>query len=357
MGPGARIDLSALRHNLQRVREAAPASRIFAVIKANAYGHGMLRVARALADADALAVARVEEAVALREAGVSKDLLVLEGCIDRDELELALVHRLQVAVQGRGQLEMISRHPDAGSLACWLKVDSGMHRLGFQIGDVPAALERLQTSGVMSDRVRLITHLANGDDLDDPKTASQLSLFRPLVERYQAESSIGNSAGILGWPDTRSDWIRPGIMLYGSSPFLNGRPEQHDLRPVMTFESRLIARNLYARGTPIGYGGTWICPEEMPVGVVAVGYGDGYPRHAPSGTPLLLNGRRVPLIGRVSMDMVSVDLRSQPDARVGDPVTLWGEGLPAEEIAELSGTITYELFCGVTGRVRFYEAG
>ncbi|MCP3868848.1 MAG: alanine racemase [Gammaproteobacteria bacterium] len=353
MGPHANIELDALRHNLQRVREISPGSAVMAVIKANAYGHGALRAAGALVAADAFAVARVEEGVVLREAGFQKDILVLEGSFGGAELQAASRHHLMLAVVRPQQLEVLDRKVLPQPVNCWLKLDTGMHRLGFQLPQAREAYQRLQACPNVGGPVRLMTHLANADNLQDDTTSKQLAAFLPLAESWGVQASMANSAGILGWPQSHGEWVRPGIMLYGASPFMGGRGENDGLKPVMTFCSRLLAVNRYAKGEAVGYGGSWRCPEDMPLGVVAVGYGDGYPRHAPSGTPVLLNGQRVPLAGRVSMDMISVDLRTQPDARVGDPVVLWGEGLPAEEIADCAGTISYELFCGVTPRVRF----
>jgi len=355
MGPCALIDFAALRHNLQQARNAAPHSRVIAVIKADAYGHGMLRAARALASADAFAVARVEEGVMLRRAGVETPLLVLGGFFDFAELRSAAEYRLQLAIHRIGQLERLEQARMPQPVECWLKIDSGMHRLGFPITMATDVFRRLEKCRAVASPVRLMTHLANADDLEDSSSLRQLESFLPLAGELGAEISIANSAGTLGWPDARGDWIRPGIMLYGSSPFLNGRAKDHELKPVMTLQSRLMAVNHYPKGAPVGYGGTWHCPEAMPVGVVAIGYGDGYPRHAPTGTPVLVNGRRAPLVGRVSMDMIGVDLRSQPQAQVGDPVVLWGRGLPAEEIAEAADTISYQLFCGIGSRVTFVE--
>ncbi len=355
MGPEALIDLDALRHNLRVARDAAPASRVVAVIKANAYGHGMERAAAALADADMFGVARVEEGVRLREAGVAKPLLVLEGAFSDEELAAAAAHDLELAVAEPEQVERLQRADLPAPVRCWLKVDTGMHRLGIQRERAAAAFADLEAAPAVAADLRLMTHLACADDPDDPYTETQLHRFAPLARAFGIGTSIANSAGILAWSASHADWNRPGIMLYGSSPMAGGVPEDHGLRPVMTLRTRLIAVRRLEEGDPIGYGGTWRCPEAMPVGVAAIGYGDGYPRHAPSGTPVLVNGRRAPLVGRVSMDMVTIDLRGLPDARVGDPVVLWGEGLPADEIARAAGTISYELFCGVTARVRFRE--
>jgi len=355
--PQAVIDLDALRHNLAQARAAAPRSRVMAVIKANAYGHGLLRVAAALDGADALAVARVGEGTQLRDAGSRQRIVVLEGCFDGSELAEAAGRSLDLVLHHPDQLRLIALARPPRAPRCWLKVDTGMHRLGFDLDAAEAAYQALLDASPDGDRPGLMTHLANADDLTDPSTQHQLARFRPLAKRLGAAVSVSNSAGILGWPDAHGDWVRPGLMLYGASPFIGGRAAAHGLRPVMTLRTRLIAVNRYRQGDRIGYGGTFVCPEDMPVGVAAVGYGDGYPRHARSGTPVLVRGERAALVGRVSMDMISVDLRGVPGAQVGDPVVLWGDGLPIEEIAECAGTIPYQLTCGITPRVAVLETG
>ncbi len=349
-----RLDLAALRHNLQRLREAAPASRIMAAIKANGYGHGLIRVAQALGDADALGVACVEEALGLREAGITTPITLLEGFFHADELPHICEQSLELVVHHAWQIEQLASYSPPSLLRVWLKVDSGMHRLGVPVEEAVAQWQRLSAiPGV--EVVGLMTHLACADDLDDSVTEQQLALFHHYCGELPGERTVANSAGILGWPQSHAEWNRPGISLYGVSPFIGGRGEQHRLCPVMTLRSELIAVNRLKRGDAIGYGGSWRCPEDMPVGVVAVGYGDGYPRHAGSGTPVLLNGSRAALVGRVSMDMITIDLRGHPNARIGDEVVLWGEGLPVEEIAEHASTIPYQLLCGVTSRVRVVE--
>ncbi len=350
--PQLLIDLQALRHNLQRARDAAPNSRVMAVIKADGYGHGMLRAAKALADADALAVGRVNEGIQLREAGEKRPVTVLEGFFDRAELEAAARFGLDLAIHEPSQIELLESVPLEETVSCWLKLDTGMHRLGFTLAEVETIAARLSACPSVRRPLRLMTHLAQADDLASAETDSQLEPFLEAVRKLGLESSSANSAGVLGWKESHGDWVRPGIMLYGSSPFLNKTGPEDGLAPVMTFSSRLIAINHFHKGDGIGYGGSWRCPEDMRVGVIAVGYGDGYPRHAPPGTPVLLNGQRVPLVGRVSMDMITVDLRKQSQAKVGDRAILWGRGLPAEEVAEAAGTISYELFCGVAGRSR-----
>ena len=348
------IDLSALQHNLQRAVAADPAARQYAVIKANAYGHGVVPVAQALHAADGFAVASVEEALELRAAGIRQAILLLEGFLRADEIAAVLEHKLEVVVHHEIQLELLeqaARQPGrAAAIPVWLKVDTGMHRLGFSPEAAPQAWQRL-TSCPLVGNIALMTHLANADDLADDGTRRQLALFASVLADKKLARSIANSAGILAWPDSHADMDRPGIMLFGVSPFLNETGAERDLRPVMTLYSELIAVNQYRQGDALGYGGSWVCPADMPVGVVGLGYGDGYPRHAPSGTPVLVNGQRLPLIGRVSMDMICVDLRQQPHAKVGDAVILWGEGLPAEEIAEAAATIAYQLFCNITPRV------
>lgn len=344
------LDLPAFAHNLRRVRELALGRRIMAVIKANAYGHGMVKVAKALREADAYAVACLDEALILREAGISHPIVLLEGFFSPAELPLIARHQLISVIHHEDQLAMLERAKLPAPPPIWIKVDSGMHRLGIAPDKVAEAWRRLNATAAQV--MGFMTHLANADCRDDPLTLQQLSCFNQAVAAYPGLRSIANSAGILTWPQSHGDWVRPGIMLYGASPFADSVGESHGLKPAMSLHSQLMAVNRFKRGARIGYGGEWECPEDMPVGVVAIGYGDGYPRHAKSGTPVLVNGKRVSLIGRVSMDMICVDLRSQPQARSGDPVCLWGPALPVEEIARYAGTIPYELLCRVTSRVR-----
>lgn len=351
--PWAVIDHSALRHNLSVARRHAPDSRVWAVIKANAYGHGMEQAAAALDGvADGLAVARVEEGVRLREAGTDRPILVLEGALFEDELAAAAEHRLELTLHQQEQVALLEGARLPANLRVWIKVDTGMHRLGFDPESVSAVLAGLEGSPQLDGPPALMTHLANGDDLQDGLSDVQCERLRALDPAAERTLSIGNSAGILGWPAARTHWVRPGIMLYGSSPLIGRTSAEIGLRPVMTLQTQLIAVTSLRRGDAIGYGGTYVCPEDMPVGVAAIGYGDGYPRHAPVGTPVLIRGQRVPLVGRVSMDTINLDLRSEPDAALGDTVTLWGEGLSVDEIAEHAGTISYELLCLVTARVR-----
>lgn len=350
----AHIDLAALRHNLDRVRGAAPGRRIMAIIKANAYGHGMSRVAECLNDVDAFAVARLEEALQLRQAGISTPIVLLEGFLEANELSDITANHLQIVIHHEYQVQVLERTRSAKPVIAWLKIDTGMHRLGVRIEQAADLWQRLQRCSAVGE-LRVMTHLASADDRSCEQTEQQLDTFRQAIGGMEGAISIANSAGILGWPRSHGDWVRPGIMLYGVSPFMAGKGEEEGLQPVMTLRSRLIAINQARKGDAVGYGASWVCPEDMWVGVVACGYGDGYPRHAVPGTPVLVNNVRVPLIGRVSMDMICVDLRQQPRADVGDPVVLWGKGLPVEEVALRASTIPYELLCGVTGRVFFND--
>ena len=351
----AKLKLDAVQHNLTVVHRHAPNAKIMAVIKANAYGHGMLRVAKKLGAADGFAVARVDEGVKLRKAGISQPVAVLEGFSCADELDALMHYGLDVLVHAPEQLRILEGRQAQERVTAWLKIDTGMNRLGFAVTDVAEVHRRLSACRVIRKPVGLLTHLANADDKSDAMTRHQIRLFNEVVTAYPGPRSIANSAGILGTPEALAEWVRPGVMLYGISPFPDCTGEQLGLRPLMALHSRLIAVKPVKQGDAVGYGGRWVCRTATTMGVVAIGYGDGYPRQARFGTPVLVNGRRVPLIGRVSMDMVTVDLASQPEAKPGDPVTLWGEGLPVEEIATWADTIPYTLVCGVTQRVRIVE--
>lgn len=346
----ASIDLRALRENFDRVRQSAPASQVMAIVKANAYGHGLLPVAQALPDADAFGVVGIEEGITLREAGFDRRIVLLEGPFEPADLNLVSGYRLDVVIHHAEQLAWLEQVPLARPLDVWLKINTGMHRLGF----APAAAADIAARMAALDQVRevrFMTHFACADEPDNPVTATQLERFDTALNGLAGERSLANSAAVLHWPQTHADWVRPGIMLYGASPFSVERAETLGLRPVMTFSSRLIAVNACRKGDTVGYGGSWQCPEDMDIGVAAVGYGDGYPRHAGNGMPVLVNGRRAQLAGRVSMDMITIDLRSVPGSKVGDEVVLWGGELPVDEVAAGSGTIAYELLCGISGRV------
>ena len=351
LSPRATIDHAALRHNLERVRQAAPDSRIWAVVKANAYGHGVAEVTRSL-DADGFAVARLQEARQLRELGLRGPILIMGGVCSTQTLRQAQASDCEIAVHSAYQAELLLREPASARFRVWLKVNTGMNRLGLPPEEAAHWLERLTDCAAVNAVPGLMTHLANADDPSDPFSEIQCRRLRAIPGARSTALNIGNSAGILGIEAARTDWVRPGIMLYGVSPFNGEIAAVWDLKPVMTLRSGLLAVNACHKGDRVGYGGTYLCPEDMRVGVIGAGYGDGYPRHAPAGTPVLLEGRRAPLVGRVSMDTITVDLRGHPEVEIGDEVILWGRGLPAEEIARAAGTIAYELLTSVTERVK-----
>lgn len=351
LGAVAHLDAGAFAHNLARVRALAPASRVLAVIKADGYGHGLLFAARALRDADGFAVARLCEAERLRAAGMRQRIVLLPGVDTREDLAFASRLALDVTVHHPMQIALLEQASAGCRLDVWLKVDSGMHRLGIAPADVADAHRRLSRCAAVRAPVHVMTHLADADAIAQAPTRRQLEVFRACTASLRAPESIGNSAGIIAWPEARSEWVRPGIMLYGISPFRGDTGADHGLRAVMTLASRLFAIKRVPAGGAIGYGGIWIASEDMPVGAAAVGYADGYPRQLPGGTPVLVDGTRAALVGRVSMDTVTLDLRGHPLARVGSPVTLWGAGLPVEALARAAGTIGYELVCRVGSRV------
>lgn len=352
----ATLDLSALTHNLARVRSFVPHAKVMAVIKANAYGHGLVRIARALPEVDAFAVARIDEGLLLRQAGIRQRIAVLQGFLTPRELGLHAGHGLEPVVHSAFQIEMLEQAALSAPLPVWAKLDTGMHRLGLLADEFPECYHRLRACAGVVQPVPVMTHLANADILKDTVTERQLDLFRALVpDEAEVECSIANSAGLLAWDAARVQWVRPGIVLYGVSPFSYRSGADDGLRPVMSFRTRLIAVKSLQAGAAVGYGGDWICPHATRLGVAAVGYGDGYPRHAQPGTPVLVRNRRVPLIGRVSMDMITLDLTDCPQAEPGDEVLLWGGELPVEEIARNASTIPYDLLCGITQRVQMIE--
>lgn len=346
----AEIHTDALRHNLRVVRELAPRSHVVGVVKADGYGHGIGTVAGALADADVLAVATIDEGRAVRESGWKGRLLLLEGFASAEEYEAVRVLEAEFVVHEPGQLSLLETRGAPGQTA-WMKLDTGMHRLGFPPADASAIAARLAELTGGRTPV-LMTHFACADDARDPMTRTQLTRFEAAVKGLEGRRSLANSAAILNFPEARGDLVRPGILLYGVSPVPGRTGSEHGLRPVMTLRCPLLAINHVRAGDTLGYGARYRCPEDMAVGVAAIGYGDGYPWTAQDGTPVLVNGRRARLAGRVSMDMITVDLRGHEGAQVGDTVTLWGDGLPVEEVAAHAGVIPYQLVCGVTGRVR-----
>jgi alanine racemase len=345
-----KIDLAALKHNLKRVRELAPGRSIIAMVKANAYGHGVLRVAHALTDADALGVASLEEGMILREAGITQPIVLVEGLFYPEEIEEAIRHRFTLVVHHLPHVEMLEKANVNEPFNVWLKINTGMHRLGVDPSQVNEVYARLMAAKSVRKPIGLMTHFAEADMVDSEATTNQLEQFNEITHSFTGPRSLANSAAIIGWPTTQGDWVRPGLMLYGASPFSGKTGRQHGLQPVMTLWSRLIAITHVKSGGKVGYGGTWQALEDMRIGVVGVGYGDGYPQFARNGTPVWVNGVECPLVGRVSMDMLTVDLRRLPEAKIGDPVILWGDKLPVERVAHCSHTSAYEILTRMTPR-------
>ncbi|MFC4860280.1 alanine racemase [Pseudomonas sp. JS3066] len=342
----ALIDLEALRHNYRLAREVSGAKAL-AVVKADAYGHGAVRCAQALeSEANGFAVACIEEALQLRAAGIRKPILLLEGFFEADELELIQEHDFWTVVHSSWQLEAIERTNLHKSLTVWLKLDSGMHRVGLHPAEYRDAWQRLQASGKV-EKIVLMSHFARADELDCTSSVKQVAVFEQARAGLEAEVSLRNSPAVLGWPQVPSDWVRPGIMLYGATPFEQPNSLAERLKPVMTLESKIISVRELPAGQPVGYGAKFVTERPTRVGVVAMGYADGYPRHAPTGTPVSIDGRPSRLIGRVSMDMLTVDLTDLPDAGLGSRVELWGNEVLASEVAAHAGTIPYQIFCNL----------
>lgn len=344
------INLAALSNNYRLIQSLSPHAKVLAVLKANGYGHGLERIANALPHADAFGVARIDEALALREAGIVKPIVLLEGFFSEENINTLAANNLQTIVHNEQQLAAIVNANLTTPLKVWLKIDTGMHRLGINPEQLPAFYQALMQSKNVQHPIVLMSHLGCADDKSNPATQQQVCLFDELTSALPSEKSMANSAGVLLWPESHYQWIRPGLLLYGVSP-LSADNVIEGIEPVMTLQSSLISVRQLAAGEAVGYGGTWTSEKSTTIGVVAIGYGDGYPRHATNGTPVLINNRRVPLIGRVSMDMISVDLGSQSQDKVGDIATLWGKDLPVEEVAAFATTIPYELLCNITRRV------
>ena len=348
----ALIDLSALEHNLSVVRRHTPSSRVMAVIKADAYGHGLLHAAEAFKSADGFAMLELDAAIRLREAGYRQTILLIEGFFSITELALFEHYQFCTVIHHSEQLEMLPAYKRLGGLDVFLKLNTGMNRLGFTPEQFPAALESLKSNPAVG-QITLMTHFACADEPNGGReVAGQLQCFNAVTAGRNLPRSLANSAAILRYPETHADWVRPGIMLYGASPFSDTAASELDLFPAMTVSSRIIAVQNLRSGDGIGYGHIFRADRPMRVGIVAGGYADGYPRHASIGTPVLVNGRRTRILGHVSMDMLHVDLSGIESAGVGSPVTLWGEGMPVDEVAQSAGTISYELLCSLAPRIR-----
>jgi alanine racemase len=346
------IDAKAFQHNLKKIKSQAPNSKILAVLKANAYGHGIANIIPHVQTADAIGVSCLEEALEIKKMGCLKSIVLMEGFLNKGELTAIQEHDFEIVIHQPEQVNYLQNANLKKPLKVWIKINTGMCRLGFAPDQFNHFYEILNQLSYIQQPITIMTHFADADDLQSPATKEQLHLFNELTQHLPNPKSLANSAGIFARPESHQDWIRPGIALYGISPFENKTGAALDLQPVMTLHSALISIQDLPKGSKIGYGGTWQCPEAMRVGVVAMGYGDGYPRHIQNHTPVLLNGKEVSIIGRVSMDMITLDLRSQPCAKIGDPVIFWGKGLPVESIAACAQTSPYELVCQVTQRLK-----
>ena len=377
------ISRRAVKHNFALIQSLAPNSKIIVILKANAYGHGLLEMAQTLPDCDAIGVARLEEALALRAGGIVKPILLLEGFFKPSDIPILIANNLQTVIHSLEQIDSLEQVScfetidsleqvscfekidsleqikgleqqaiPPGQLKVWLKVDTGMNRLGIAVEQFDVARERLNNIQYIAKPLNFMTHFACADDLDNPFTSEQSQQFYQLVQGLGGELTLANSAGILAWPNTHADWVRPGLLLYGCSPIEGRIGSDHGFIPAMTLSSSVIAIKSLAAGQKVGYGSAWAAPQDTTLAVVAIGYGDGYPRHAKAGTPVLINGKRYPIVGRVSMDMITVDLRDNPcGVRCGQQAIMWGPELPVEEIAQYAGTICYELILQLTSRV------
>jgi alanine racemase len=346
----AQVNLAALAANVALARNRAPGAQLLAVVKADAYGHGLLRVLPALDEADGLALLELDMAVALREHHYTRRILLIEGFFETRELPEIAQRRLAVVVHHDEQVRMLEGASLSRPLEVFVKVNTGMNRLGFRAADVADVCERLSRSPNVA-ALRLMMHLARGED--DDGLREPLAAFDAACKGLSFPRSIANSAGVLRYAEVGGDIVRPGIILYGATPFPYATAAELGLAPVMTLRSELIGVQDLAASASVGYGGAYTASRAHRIGVVACGYADGYPRLAPNGTPVLVCGKRVPMAGRVSMDMITVDLTDVPEARVGSPVVLWGEGLPVDEVANAASTVGYELLCAVAPRVRF----
>ncbi|HVF63856.1 MAG TPA: alanine racemase [Casimicrobiaceae bacterium] len=345
----AQINLNALASNLAVAKAKAPRAQLLAVVKANAYGHGLVRVLPALEEADGLALVELDAAVALRDAHYSRRILLLEGFFEAAELDEIARRRLAIVVHDTSQVDILERAVLSRPLEVFVKVNTGMNRLGLAPETIATVCERLANAPAVA-ALRLMTHLARADE--DDGIAEAMAVFERACGNLPYARSLCNSAGVFRFGEVGGDIVRPGIMLYGATPFPYDSAAMLGLTPVMTLRSQIIATRTLSANESVGYGGMYTASRAHRIGVVAGGYADGYPRHAPNGTPVLVCGKKVRIAGRVSMDMITVDLTDVPDARVGSPVVLWGEGLPVDDVAQAASTVGYELLCGLTPRVR-----
>jgi len=350
----AYIDLTALRNNVQIIKKLAPNSSILAMVKRNAYGHGSVQIAKAIqAQVNAFGVACLNEALTLYNAGIDKPILLLKGFYTIDELKIIDKFSFETVIHTEEQLNILESINLNNKLNVWLKINTGMNRLGFNMYEVDKTYNRLINNPFVFKPLRFMTHFSDADTPSSTKTDQQFESFQKIISNFSGETCIANSAATLIHHQMQTDWIRPGISMYGISPFIEKPITNIGFKPIMTLKSRIIAIHELNAGETVGYNSTWKATDKTKVGIVNIGYGDGYPRHIQQDTPLLFNGQRCVVIGKVAMDMLTVDLSSQPNVKVGNEVTLWGPELPIHEIATKAGTIPYELVCQLTGRVNF----
>ncbi len=348
----ATLSLDALNDNINQVKRLAPHSKIIAMVKANAYGHGLMAIAKRLApQVDALGVARISEALQLRAMGIQTPIILMEGAMQPAELPLLSQHQLGIVIHSAYQLTQIEQAKTCQIPSVWIKINTGMNRLGFPCEQASYVYKKLLSLANVQNIIGIMTHFAAADERDNPFTSQQMYLFHQTTQHLTVAKSLANSAGLIAWPASQADWVRPGLMLYGVSPFLDKTGADLGLKPVMQLDASLIAINYCKKGDSIGYNGTYQCPEDMPIGVVSIGYGDGYPRYIREAMPILVNHQLTQVIGLVSMDMLTVDLRPINHANIGSQVTLWGDKLPIEHVAKAAHTSVYELLAGLTARV------
>lgn len=350
----AKINFNAIAHNFEMVRRAAPASRVMAAVKANAYGHGLISVARSLPDADAFGVARMEEALTLRGADIRQHIVLLSAALNHEELELCALYDIDITIFSMQGLTNLLANKLSKAINIWLKLDTGMHRLGIDPNNTLSTYNTLTACPWVSS-VTLMSHFHSADETQNPATDKQAELFLDATRPIEAPRSLANSAAILAWPQSHHDWVRPGIMLYGADPLDQSNALSKQLKPAMELSTQVIAIREVKAGDTVGYNGTWQCSKDTLIATLAIGYADGYPRHAKNGTPVLINDKRVPLVGRTSMDMITVDLGGHSNVNIGDRAILWGDDLNVNEIAQCSNTISYDLLTGLGGRVNYIE--
>jgi len=349
----ALVDIDALRHNYNRVKQLAPQSKVMSMVKANAYGHGLVNIAKVLNESDELGVARPKEATFLRKAGIQSSIILMEGVLSEDELALCESLNLGLVIHSDYQIEMLEHNQHIKIPYVWIKINTGMNRLGFPYEKMSQVYQQIKSLRHIQEIRGVMTHFAAADETHHDFTAKQIQCFNAVTRAIPLKKSMANSAGIMAWDDSHVDWVRPGLMLYGVSPFRDKIGADLGLKPVMHLTAKLIAINHCYKGDKVGYGGIFVCPKDMPIGVVSIGYGDGYPRYIREKMPVLVNGIETKVIGLVSMDMLTVDLSPIKNAQIGDSVTLWGTDLPVERIAKAAHTSVYELLAGLTSRIQY----